>query len=131
MQAVSLAGDLEVWLGRSLPATVAWNDPSVLFKNYGPATYDRTHIFQLGFVAELPFGREGSGVLDAIVKDWSLNGIVSAFTGTPFTVTASGASVNAPGNRQSGDLVGTPTRLGGIGAESPYYDPSAWAPETR
>jgi hypothetical protein len=112
-------------------STVAWNHPSVLDKNYALAGYDRTHIFQLGFVAELPFGRVGSGVLDAIVRDWSLNGLVSAFTGTPFTVRASPASVNAPGNWQSADLVGTPVRLGGIGAEDPYYEPSAWAPVTE
>jgi hypothetical protein len=103
----------------------------VLHKNYGPAGYDRTHVFQLGFVAELPFGREGSGFLDTVVKDWVLNGLISAFTGRPFTVFASGASVNAPGNRQSADLVGTPTKLGGIGADDPYYDRSAWAPVTE
>ena len=112
-------------------SNVLWNHPSVLDKNYGPAGYDRTHIFQLGFVAELPFGRKGSGLVDAIVRDWAVNGIVSAFTGTPFTVTASGASVNAPGNQQSADLVGTPTRLGGIGPGDPYYDPAAWAPVTE
>jgi hypothetical protein len=112
-------------------AYVGWNHPSVLDKNYGPALYDRTHIFQLAFVAELPFGREGSGLLNAIVKDWALNGLVSAFTGPPFTVFASGASVNAPGNWQSADLVGTPKKLGGIGADDPYYDPSAWAPVTE
>jgi len=110
---------------------VLWNHPSVLDKNYGPAGYDRTHNFQLGFVAELPFGRKGSGLVDTLVRGWSINGIVSAFTGTPFTVTASGASVNAPGNQQSADLVGTPTRLGGIGAGHPYYDPAAWARVTE
>jgi hypothetical protein len=112
-------------------ASVGWNHPSVLYKNYGPASYDRTHVFQLAFVAALPFGREGSGVLAAVAKDWVLNGLVSAFTGPPFTVFASDASVNAPGNWQSADLVGTPTRLGGIGADDPYYDPSAWAPVTE
>ena len=70
-------------------------------------------------------------MLNAIVKDWSLNGIFSDVTGTPFTVTASGASVNAPGNLQTADLVGTPNKLGGIGSENPYYDPSAWAPVTE
>jgi hypothetical protein len=110
---------------------VMWNHPTVLSKNHGPAIYDRTHVFRFAFVAELPFGRQGSGVLNAIVRDWTLNGLVSAFTGSPFTVIASGASVDAPGNAQSGDLVGTPTRLGGIGPEDPYYDPSAWAPVTE
>jgi hypothetical protein len=112
-------------------ATVNWNDPAALYKNYGPAGYDRAHIFQLGFVADLPFGRGSSSPLAAIVKDWSVNGLFSAFTGTPFTVTSSDASVNSPGNSQSADLVGTPNKLGGIGGDSPYYDPSAWAPVTE
>ncbi len=111
-------------------ANSSWNSADLLYKNYGPAGYDRTHVFELGFVADLPFGKNGSGAGNAIIKDWSLNGIFSAFTGTPFTVTASGASVNARGNQQTADLVGTPTKLGGIGSDNPYYDPSAWAPIT-
>jgi hypothetical protein len=108
-------------------SNMAWGSTEVLYKNYGPAGYDRTHIFQLGFVAELPFGKNGSGVASQIVKNWSLNGLFSAFTGTPFTVTASGASVNSRGNQQTADLVGTIDKLGGIGPGDPYYDTSAWA----
>jgi hypothetical protein len=107
--------------------SLSWNSPEVLYKNYGPAGYDRTHIFQVGFLAELPFGKDGSGAANAIIKNWSLNGMFSAFTGRPFTVTASGASVNARANQQTADLVGTIDKLGGIGAGDPYYDPTAWA----
>jgi hypothetical protein len=107
--------------------SMLWSSPEVLYKNYGPAGYDRSHIFQMGFVAELPFGKGGSGPANAIIKGWSVNGLFSAFTGTPFTVTASGASVNARANQQTADLVGTITQLGGIGAGNPYYDKSAWA----
>jgi hypothetical protein len=108
-------------------ANLSWASDEVLYKNYGPAGYDRTHIFQLGFLAELPFGKGGSGAVNTIIKNWSLNGLFSAFTGTPFTVSASGASVNTRGNAQTADLVGTIEKLGGIGAGDPYYDPSAWA----
>jgi hypothetical protein len=111
--------------------TIDFNHPSVLSKNYAPAGFDRTHVFQLGFVAELPMGKNGSGALNAIIKNWTLNGVFSKVSGTPFSVTASGASVNAPGNAQTADLVGTPNKLGGIGADHPYYDPSAWAPVTE
>jgi len=111
--------------------TILFNDPAALSKNYGPAGYDRTHMFQLGFVAELPFGKNGSGGLNAVVKGWSLNGVFSYVTGAPFTVMASGASLNAPGNSQTADLVGTPNKLGGIGSGNPYYDTSAWAPVTE
>ena len=105
-------------------SNVSWNSDDLLYKNYGPAGFDRTHMFQLGFLAELPFGKKGSGVGSAIVKNWSLNGLFSAFTGTPFTVSASGASVNARANAQTADLVGTPNKTGDIGADTPYYDPS-------
>ena len=111
--------------------TILFNDPAALSKNYGPAGYDRTHMFQLGFVAELPFGKNGSGGLNEIVKGWSLNGVASYVTGKPFTVTASGASLNAPGNSQTADLIGTPNKEGGIGSGNPYYNTSAWAPVTE
>src|SRR3989442_7601520 len=87
-------------------------------------------MFQLGFVAELPLGKNGSSPLNAIVKDWSVNGIFSYVTGTPFTVTASGASLNAPGNAQTADLVCTPNQLDGIGPAQPYYATNASAPVT-
>ncbi len=112
-------------------ASVTYNALSALNKNYGPAGFDRTHMFQLGFVAELPFGKNGSGPLNAIVKDWALNGIFSYVTGIPFTATASGASLNAPGNGQTADLVGSINKLGGIGSANPYYDRSAWARVTE
>jgi hypothetical protein len=110
---------------------VAFNYPTLMYKNYGPASFDRTHVFQMGFLAELPFGKNGKGAGAAIVKDWSLNGVVSAFTGTPFTPTSSGASLAAPGNSQYADLVGTPTKTGDIGSSTPYYTTSAWAPVTE
>jgi hypothetical protein len=112
-------------------AGVTYNDPSALDKNYGPAGFDRTHMFQLGFVAELPFGKNGSSPLNVVIKNWSLNGVFSHVTGRPFTVTASGASLNAPGNGQTADLVGTPNQLGAIGSADPYYDKSAWARVTE
>ena len=34
------------------------------------------------------------------IDDWQLNGIVAAFSGSPFTVTADGTSLNTPGNTQ-------------------------------
>jgi hypothetical protein len=112
-------------------SSVNWNEPAYQFKNYSWAGYDRTQIFQLGFVWEMPFGRDGDGALNAIVKDWSINGVLGAFVGTPFRVEAPDSSVNSPGNAQSADRVGEVNLLGGIGADNPYYDPSAWAPITE
>jgi len=55
--------DDEGWSG------VAWEEPAYQFKNYSWAGYDRTHIFQIGFVWEMPFGRDGSGVVWAPVTE--------------------------------------------------------------
>jgi len=43
-----------------------------------------------------------------------VQGIVSAMTGEPFTVTAPGSTLNAGGNSQRADVVGTPSRIGDI-----------------
>lgn len=111
-------------------AGLSWNSPEVLDRNYALAGFDRPHVFQMGFVYELPFARGQTGVLPAIVRNWQVNGIFARYSGTPFTVSSAGTSLNAPGNAQTADLVGSITQLGGIGPGTPYYDPAAWAPVT-
>ena len=61
-------------------------------------------------VTELPWGPErrwlNSGdLLSLIVGGWQVNNIVSFYSGTPFSVTASGTSLNAPENDQRADQV--------------------------
>jgi Carboxypeptidase regulatory-like domain/TonB dependent receptor len=104
--------------------------------NRAPAGYDRTHVFQMGYFYELPFGKgksyAGSGPVSYIIGNWQLAGSISAFTGTPFTVGASSSSLNAgPNNTQSADQVSaTITKVYGVGPGQFFYDPSAWAPVT-
>lgn len=112
-------------------AGLSWNSPSMLDRNYALAGFDRTHVFQAGFVYELPFAREQAGVLPAIARNWQVNGIVARYSGSPFTVTAAGTSLNAPGNTQTADLVGEIRQVGDIGPGGQYFDPSAWAPVTQ
>jgi hypothetical protein len=75
-------------------ATLGWNTPSELYRNWAPAGFDRRHNLQMGFVYELPWhsARRNSGdnVFRRIVNDWQVNGVFAAFSGLPFTVTASG-----------------------------------------
>jgi hypothetical protein len=55
----------------------------------------------------------------------------SEAVGDTFTVTASGASLNAPNNSQTADqILPTVAKLGKIGAGHPYCDPKAYAPVT-
>ncbi len=115
-------------------ASVMWNAPDQLDRNYAPAGYDVPHNLQLAAVYELPFGPGrrwlDSGVLGHVLGNWDTNVLFYAYSGTPFTVTSAGTSLNAPGNAQTADQVADVRRLGGIGAGNPYYDPSAFAAVT-
>ena len=109
--------------------TLQWNTLSQLDRNYAVAGFDRRHNVQVGFLYQLPWkGDDGYGnVFDAVISDWQLNGVFGAFSGTPFSVTASGAQVNTPQNLQTADQVGEIKKVGEVGASGLYYDPSAWA----
>jgi len=112
--------------------------PQYFKLNRAVMPFDRTHVFTGTLVAELPFGRGkswlNSGVLSALVGGWQVNALISAYSGRPFTVTASNASLNTPnpaGNNQRANQVKPEVQiLGGIGSTTPYFDPLAFAPVT-
>jgi len=114
-----------------------FNHPSVRHRNRALASSDRTHNIQMGFLYELPFGPgkamlANGGPLSWIMRGWQINGIVGAYSGTPFTVTASGTSVNAPGNTQTADQVKSEVGYpGAIGPGQIWFDTSAFAPITE
>jgi hypothetical protein len=116
--------------------SLTFNTPSQVNRDRALAVFDRTHVLQASWAYALPFGKgkawlAGKGVLSAIVRDWEVNGIFSAYSGTPFTVTASGSSLNAPGNTQTADQVLPDVKaLGGIGLAHPWFDPTAFVPVT-
>ena len=116
-------------------AEVGWNYLPALKRNRALAGYDVPHNFQLGFVYEFPFGRERKyatrGVANWVLGGWQTNGVFSSVYGTPFTVTASGASLNAPDNTQTANqLKPTVQKIGGVGPGQFFYDPAAFAPVT-
>jgi hypothetical protein len=92
-------------------ASVGWNWAPVFQRNRAAAGFDRTHNFQMGWLYELPFGKDKmlakSGPAAAVLGGWQVNGIFSAYTGTPFSVGAPGSSLNAPNNSQTADQVKT------------------------
>jgi hypothetical protein len=102
-------------------------DPEVQDRNWALADRDRTHVFQMAAVYQLPWHSEGSHrVARMLINDWQLNGILAAFSGAPFTVTADGTDLNTPDNQQTADLVGPVNKIGLIGSAGTYYDPAAW-----
>ncbi len=105
--------------------------PAVPSLNRGRAGYDRTHTFVQSYIYELPFGSNKrwlkSGIAGRVFGDWQVNGIFSAYSGQPLDIRVSGASLNAPGNSNRPNLVGTPRILGEIGPGKQWLDPSAFA----
>jgi hypothetical protein len=63
-----------------------------------------------------------------VAGGWQVNGILSLYSGTPFSVTASGTSLNAPGNSQVADQVKSNVAMPkGVGLGASWFDPTAFA----
>jgi carboxypeptidase family protein len=106
---------------------VRYNAPSTFSRNYALAGYDRTHMFQMAFVYELPYKTSTSkDVAHLILGDWQVNGIYSAVSGTPFTITADGTDLNMPGTPQTANQNGDYKIIGGHAGE-PFFDASSFS----
>jgi hypothetical protein len=57
-----------------------------LASEYGPAQFDRRHIFNANFVYYFPFFRSQSGLPGHIFGGWEFSGIVTAYSGLPYSV---------------------------------------------
>jgi hypothetical protein len=116
------------------------NGPAISIPQYKDlnkafAAWDRSHVFTVATVAELPFGRGkrwlgGAGPVGAaITSGWQINALFAAYTGLPFSVSASGTSLNAPGgNTQRADQIKPEVEI--LGGVNSYFDPLAFAPVT-
>ncbi len=105
-------------------------------RNRQTAGFDRNQVFQLGWVYELPVGKGktylNSGMIAQVIGGWQFSGREACYTGTPFTVTANGTSLNAPDQAQTADqILSNVQKIGGVGPGEVYYNPNAFAPVTR
>lgn len=98
-----------------------WNAVDQRERNYARAGYDRPHVLQMAFVYALPFGQGDGGLVKQLIRDWQVNGVYSWFTGAPFTVGAPGTSLNAAGNQQTANLVGSGD-AGSVAGSGDYYN---------
>jgi hypothetical protein len=122
--------DEDGWTG-----TIMYNYAPVFGRNRAQAGYNIPHMFQMGFVYELPAGSgkkfANSGVSKWILGGWQLNGVFAAFQGRPFSVSAAAGALNAPGNSQTADQVKPVVeKIGNIGAGQQFYDATAFAAPT-
>lgn len=118
--------DDDGWVGLS------WNDPAMWGRNWARGGFDRTHNFQIGGSWELPFGKGQSylndGATAMLLGGWQINGTIAVFSGTPMTIGADGAALNAIGNSQTADQVkATVDKPKGIGRGHEWFDRSAYA----
>ncbi|MFZ0589955.1 MAG: hypothetical protein WAM39_05705, partial [Bryobacteraceae bacterium] len=113
-------------------ADVNYNQPSEFQRNRQTAGFNQGQVFQLGWVYELPFGKDkpwlNTGLVSKVLGGWQFSGIESAYTGTPLLVTASGASLNAPDNLQTpNQVMPSVPFIGAVGPGTTYYNPAAFA----
>jgi hypothetical protein len=73
----------------------ASNSPYNLGLDYAPEVFDHTHVLNLLYVYNLPFGKgqahnTGNGFADRVIGGWTVSGIFTYFTGLPLSVNCDG-----------------------------------------
>jgi hypothetical protein len=103
-------------------------------RNYARTDFDRTLNFTQSYVYQLPFG-VGKHMLSRgpaawVLGNWQLSGILTALTGTPFFITASGSSLNTPGETQTANQVGPVQILHGINTGNQWFSTASFTQPT-
>jgi outer membrane receptor protein involved in Fe transport len=97
---------------------------------------DRPHNFQTSFVAELPFGQgkpfmNTGGLGGKLLGGWQVNGLLSMYSGSPFTITSSGTSLDLPGSTQVADQLTDDVEVLGFRAGQAWFDTTAFRAVTE
>jgi len=105
--------------------------PSHFHLNRAVSDLNSPHNFQFTGIYEIPFGKGKkyftSGAGNWLLGGWQMNGLMSAYSGPPFSVTAPGTDLNAPGNAQRADLLNPVVKkIGGAGPGQKWFDPTAF-----
>lgn len=69
--------------------------------NYGPATFDRRHVFVATYTYSVPFFKKSSGFVKALLDGYEISGITRIQSGRPYTITAA----STIGGTRRADLV--------------------------
>ena len=120
--------------GSGFGASSSPQDPYDMAADRALSSLDRANIFSLSAIYTLPFGRgrrygaNFNGFEDAILGGWELTGIISATSGSPFTVTLENdiANIGARSISQRPNLVGNPY-AGARSTTGLYVNPAAFA----
>ncbi len=97
----------------------------------GPLPFDVPHRLVTSFIYELPFGPSRtfspSGVLGALVSDWSVNGILTLSSGLPFSIGSADRAGAGVGRNVRANCVGDPVPDGFDQTLARWFDTSAFA----
>jgi hypothetical protein len=103
-------------------------------RNYARNDFNRTHTFVQSVVYDLPFGRGksllSSGVASVVLGGWRVSSFLTIMSGLPLYFTASSASLLAPGNTQTPNLVAPVHILHGVGLGNPWFTTASFAAPT-
>jgi hypothetical protein len=103
------------------------DDPFNRHNSYGPASFDRRHVFVTTYDYRIPFARNLKGVEGGILSGWEVSGITRFQSGPYLTITGN----TAIGTRRA-DYLGGPVLLTDPGPNG-WINPAAFAaaPDTR
>jgi hypothetical protein len=102
-------------------------------RNYARTDFDRTFIFNQSFVYSLPWGpgrTQLQGPLGYVLGGWLVGGVVTLESGTPVTITASGSSLNTPGETQTANQVGSVSFPHGINTGNQWFSQASFTQPT-
>ncbi len=80
--------DEDGWTG------LTWYHPLKYEDNFALAGFDRTHVFQMAWVYQLPFLKDDQTLAGQVLGGWQLNGVFSAFSGTPYSIGGTNNALN-------------------------------------
>ncbi|HEX2453873.1 MAG TPA: TonB-dependent receptor [Vicinamibacterales bacterium] len=99
--------------------------------DYGPLPFDIPKRFVTSFIYELPVGKAHAfnpgGVSGAILRDWSVNGILTLSDGRPFSVGATDRANTGGGRTTRANCVGDPVPDGFDQTVDHWMDINAFA----
>lgn len=105
--------------------------------NYGPLSFDHTHNFKAAYVYDLPFGAgkrwASNGAAGRVLGGWKLNGVFSAFSGSPLQISQDTNTLNTLDTPQVPTKVGAVQYLGAANNSSGFpqwFAPGAFVPTT-
>lgn len=102
-------------------------------RDYGNCDFDIPHMFVFSSAYQLPFGKgkhygsNWGGPADALLGGWTLSGIWSLQSGSPFSVSLPFDVANVNGGFQRAQLVGNPLPSGFKQTINAWYDPATFA----